>query len=160
MEIIKTAILSPEKLYRYVLSRVWDDAKEIVNFIGLNPSIADDTIDDPTIRRCVAFAKSWGYGGLYMTNLFAYRATDFANLLKAEKEGKDPVGHENDKWIKSVANQADKVVFVWGTKGVHNNRDKKVIDMFENRYCIKLSKNGEHPRHPLYLKSNLTPIKF
>ena len=71
----KDAILSEDRKYRYVLSRIWDKSKPIVMIIGLNPSTADETEDDRTIRRCIKFADSWGYGGVYMLNLFAFRAT-------------------------------------------------------------------------------------
>lgn len=69
------AILSEDRKYRYVLSRIWDESKPMVMIIGLNPSTADETKNDPTIIRCIDFAKSWGYGGVYMLNLFAFRAT-------------------------------------------------------------------------------------
>ncbi len=69
------AKLSDCRIYRYALWRIWDDAKPLVMFIGLNPSTADETEDDPTIRRCISFAQNWGYGGLYMANLFVFRAT-------------------------------------------------------------------------------------
>lgn len=68
----KNAILSDDRKYRYVLSRNWDETKPTVLFIGLNPSIADESEDDPTIRRCINFAKDWGYGGILMTNLLSF----------------------------------------------------------------------------------------
>lgn len=83
----KSAILSDDRKYRYSLSRVWDESKNKVMFIGLNPSTADETEDDPTIRRCINFAKSWGYVGLEMTNLFAFRAT----APKDMKNTKEPI---------------------------------------------------------------------
>ena len=70
------AILSDDRQFRYVLSRVWDEEKPTVMFIGLNPSTADECEDDPTIQKCIKFAQSWDYGGLYMLNLFAYRTTN------------------------------------------------------------------------------------
>src|SRR6185295_13389216 len=70
-------MLSPDRKYRYVLFRCWDIEKTMVNFVALNPSTADESKDDPTLRRCMSFAKSFGYGGLYITNLFAFRATRF-----------------------------------------------------------------------------------
>lgn len=74
------AILSVDRKYRYVLTRTWDETLPNIMFVGLNPSTADETTDDPTIRRCINFAKSWGYGGLYMVNLFAYRSTNPNNI--------------------------------------------------------------------------------
>jgi hypothetical protein len=82
-------------------------------FIGLNPSTADETIDDPTIRRCVIFAKDWGYGALCMTNLFAFRATDPA-IMKAHPE---PVGESNDGTLEELALSTVVVVAAWGVGG-------------------------------------------
>ncbi|GAB6073605.1 hypothetical protein JCM15786_02620 [Nautilia lithotrophica] len=78
----KNAIFSKNRKYRYVLSRIWDDTKEKIVFIGLNPSTADETIDDPTVRKCIAYAKKWGYVGFYMLNLFAYRATEPGKMIE------------------------------------------------------------------------------
>jgi hypothetical protein len=72
----KDAKLSDDKLYRYQLSRIWDETKPKVLFIMLNPSTADADVDDPTIRRVINFAKSWNYGGVYVVNLYAFRSTD------------------------------------------------------------------------------------
>ena len=88
----KDAILSEDRKYRYVLSRIWDESKSMVMIIGLNPSTADETIDDPTIVRCIDFAKNWGYGGIYMLNLFAFRATLPKDMFSVE----NPIGDEND----------------------------------------------------------------
>ena len=73
--IYKNATFSSCRAYRYSLSRIWDKKKKLVLLIGLNPSTADEKVDDPTIRRCVNYAKNWGYGGFLMVNLFAYRTT-------------------------------------------------------------------------------------
>ncbi len=122
--VTKTATLSNCRRYRYDLWRRWDDSKPFAMFIGLNPSTADETLDDPTIRRCINFAKSWGYGGLCMTNLFAFRATDPADMKT----------HEEDRWacdanLLQIANHSAKagvVVAAWGVHGVHCNRDRTV----------------------------------
>ncbi len=71
----KSASILNCRKYRYSLTRSWNSAKGYVLFIGLNPSTADETIDDPTLRRCMNYAKDWGYGGLIMVNLFAYMST-------------------------------------------------------------------------------------
>ena len=102
----KDAVFSDCRNYRYALWRIWDDAKPYAMFIGLNPSTADETEDDPTIRRCMNFAKDWGYGGLCMTNLFAYRATIPANMMSAA----DPVGAENNAWLANLAENAGVIV--------------------------------------------------
>jgi len=80
------ATFSPCRKYRYSLFRIWDEDKSLVLFIGLNPSTADEKEDDPTIRRCINFAKQWGwgYGGLIMGNLFSFRATQPSDLKQAK----------------------------------------------------------------------------
>lgn len=98
---IKSAIISECGKYRYSLSRIWDENKANVLFIMLNPSTADGDVDDPTIRRCIGFAKSWGYGGIYVGNLFAYRATDPKELLKVE----NPIGFENIHHLMDMYNE-------------------------------------------------------
>ena len=92
----KDAVLSECKKYRYMLRRVWDRTKPACLFIGLNPSTADATVDDPTIRRCVGFADSWGYGELVVGNLYAFRATKPKDMFNQD----DPVGPFNDLWLK------------------------------------------------------------
>jgi hypothetical protein len=94
-----SAISSPCRTYRYSLFRVWNPKFPSVMFVGLNPSTADEQEDDPTVRRCVGFARKWNFGGLILVNLFAYRSTDPAGLLEAE----DPVGPGNDKHILASA---------------------------------------------------------
>ncbi|MEB2340404.1 MAG: DUF1643 domain-containing protein [Flavobacteriia bacterium] len=149
------AILSKDACYRYVLSRIWDNTKPMVNFICLNPSTADEKTDDPTVRRCRSYAQSWRYGGFYMTNLFAFRATNPESL----KVQKDPIGDENDKWLKEIAGKSALVVFAWGVNGIFGNRDEVVKKFFPEAYCIALSKDG-HPKHPLYLKKDLEPQRY
>lgn len=92
---IKDTIFSPCREYRYTLYREWAPGDKVVMFIGLNPSTADEVNNDPTVRRCINYAKQWGYTGMYMTNIFAYRATD-PNVMKAHPE---PVGAENDHYL-------------------------------------------------------------
>ncbi|MCJ8340458.1 MAG: DUF1643 domain-containing protein [Pseudomonadales bacterium] len=141
--------------YRYVLWRTWDETLPLVMIIGLNPSTADAVNNDPTITRCINFAKTWGYGGLCMTNLFAYRATD-PKVMKAQTE---PIGVDNDFWLKKLAEDADKVIAAWGNNGSYLNRSASVSNMFGNLYCIGVNKSGE-PEHPLYIKADRRPIKF
>ena len=151
----KDAILSKDRKYRYVLSRIWNDSEPMIMFIGLNPSTADEKEDDPTIRKCIDFAKNWGYGGFYMLNLFAFRATHPEDMFKEN----EPIGKDNDKYIKEYSKKCDKVMCVWGNNGVYKNRSKEVLEMLDNAYYLKLNQTGE-PAHPLYLKSELVPIKF
>ena len=146
------AVLSPCRRYRYALSRVWDADKPYALFIGLNPSTADEALDDHTIRRCIGFAKSWGYGGLVMANLFAYRATEPEEMKKQD----DPLGEENDYWVVELARYAGVVIAAWGNEGSFRQRSAHVRSLIPELYYLKLNKSGE-PAHPLYLKSTLTP---
>lgn len=149
------AVFSDCHRYRYALWRRWDTRKPMVMFIGLNPSTADASVDDPTMRRCGGFARSWGYGGFYMTNLFAYKATRPQDL----KAAAHPIGPDNDQWITALAAQAERVVLAWGVHGTLQGRDKAVLGLLDEAWCIGLSKHG-HPRHPLYLKADLQPQPF
>lgn len=157
--VAKGATLSACGLYRYQLWRRWDSALPAVNWIMLNPSTADASEDDPTIRRCVGFAKAWGYGGIVVTNLFAFRATDPRDMKKAA----DPVGPENDDAIVATAAGAGLVVCAWGAHGVHLGRSGEVLAML---FCgsvkttaLKLTSAGE-PCHPLYLPGELRPFPY
>lgn len=154
-DIIKSAVLSPCRRYRWSLTRTWDQGEmnsERVMFVGLNPSTADETEDDATIRKCMSFAKSWGYTGLVMTNLFAYRATEPKDMLKAG----DPVGLANNAHLLREANFASLLVAAWGTHGGHLARNAAVRELLPNLHHLGLTKDG-HPRHPLYLKGDTKP---
>ena len=109
---MNTAILSDCGKYRYSLTRNWDSEKPKVLFIMLNPSTADADNDDPTIRRCINFAKYWGYGGLHVCNLFAYRATNPKELLHID----NPLGDQNIYHMKKLANEAEIIVCAWGNR--------------------------------------------
>lgn len=151
----KSAYFSPDRVYRYSLWRVWDKSKGYAQFIGLNPSTADETIDDPTIRRCMSFAKDWGYGGLCMTNLFAFRATEPKDM----KAYHEPIGAKNNQWLLGCAEKAEVVVACWGVHGTHVGRDKEVKSMIPDLCYLSLTKDN-HPGHPLYLKKTLVPVKW
>ena len=149
------ANLSKCRKYRYALWRTWDDSKPFAMFIGLNPSTADETEDDPTINRCINFSKDWGYGGLCMVNLFAFRATVPSDMMAS----KDPIGSENDNWIKKLSKDAGVIVAAWGNDGSYMGRSKNIMDMVPNLKCLKINKTGE-PAQPLYQPSSATPIKM
>ena len=148
----KDAIISNCKKFRYRLWRVWDETKPQVLFIMLNPSTADENNDDPTIRRCINFAKSWGYGGMYVGNLFAFRTV----YPKELKEVGFPIGAENESHLIAMKELCDKVVCAWGNQFEAPSR---ITDIFDDLYCIELSKTGI-PKHPLYLKKELKPIRL
>lgn len=141
--------------YRYGLTRIWDDEKDFALFIGLNPSTADEINDDPTIRRCVNYARDWGYGGLYMANLFAYRATNPDEMKAAQ----DPIGPENDRVIKEASEKTAIVIAAWGVHGGHMDRDQQVLELLSDVYCLGCT-DGGYPKHPLYLKKDQKPIKY
>ena len=151
----KGAILSECRRYRYALWRIWDKSVSYAVFIALNPSTADETNDDRTVDRCIGFASSWGYGGVYVANLFAYRSPN-RRILKIVE---DPVGKDNDKWLVRLSQKAGIVVAAWGNDGTYMNRDKEVLAMLPDLYYLALNKSGQ-PAHPLYLKGNLKPIPF
>ena len=151
----KNATFSDCRKYRYTLSRTWSGKKKTILFIGLNPSTANEKIDDPTIRRCINYAQNWGYGSLLMVNLFAYRATIPTEL----KNVKNPIGNDNDLHIIELSKKADIAVAAWGNEGTLLNRDKEVKKILPNLMCLKINKSGQ-PSHPLYQKKDLKLIKY
>jgi hypothetical protein len=131
--------------------------------IGLNPSTADETNDDPTVRRCIGYARSWGFGGLLMTNLFAFRATDPRDLKRAP----DPSGPGQLASLRASANSvlADNgaVLAAWGIHGSHQGWADRaramLIDAEIPVACLGLTRSGE-PRHPLYLRADAVPVVY
>lgn len=150
-----TAELSDCRSYRYALWRTWDSSKPFVMFVGLNPSTADETTDDPTLTRCINFAKSWGYGGVCMANLFAFRATKPTDM----KASADPIGSENNEWLQKLANDAALVIAAWGNDGSFLNRSEQVKAFLPDMHHLKLNKSGE-PVHPLYQPAKLEPVRM
>ena len=145
------ADFSPCGKYRYTLERGWNDDLPKVAFVGLNPSTATGTMDDPTIRRCVNFARDWGYGSMTMINLFAFRATSPKDM----KSEYDPIGCMNNEFICSVAGTSQKIVIAWGNHGNHAGRDQQVLKLLENGslHCFGITKAGQ-PVHPLYQRND------
>lgn len=155
------ADLSPCGTYRYDLWRRWSDGPWAL-WIMLNPSTADADMDDPTIRRCRGFSQAWGYGGLAVVNLFAYRATDPAELTKAG----DPDGPLNVntiwRWLKDDRTSA--VVAAWGASwekvGKHRlNVEGLAAHAGHDVFCLGTTKAG-HPRHPLYVPASQPLVPF
>jgi len=151
----KSAVFSPCRKYRYSLTRSWNSAEGYVLFIGLNPSIADEIIDDPTLIRCINFAKDWGYGGLIMVNLFAYMSTHPKDLKKA----KLPIGKNNNKHILKNHQKSQLTIAAWGNDGNLLKRDKEVLKIINNPMCLNINKSGQ-PAHPLYQKKDQELINF
>lgn len=148
----RLTVLSPCRSFRYSLWRQWIGGKGVALVVCLNPSTADERMDDPTIRRCCAFAKSWGFQATCVANLFAIRATDPADMLLAD----DPVGPDNDAHLVALSEQADLVVGGWGNDGAHRGRAACVRALLPGLLCLKQNKSGE-PSHPLYLRGSLRP---
>lgn len=144
----RSAVFDHTKKYRYLLKRWWGEKSNRVVFILLNPSTADETQDDPTIRRCMGFASYWGYTSADILNIFALRSTDPAALYSTNS----PIGASNDAWIDSMTMDAKLVVAAWGNHGLHLQRGSTVRFMIRERRlaCFGLTRTKE-PKHPLYL---------
>jgi hypothetical protein len=141
--------------YRYSLTREWDNSLPTACFCMLNPSTADQHADDPTIRRCISFAKTWGCGALEVVNLFAYRSTDPTGLRAIA----DPVGEENDRYIMQAAKRASVVVAAWGVHGAYKGRDVDVLPLLGDVQCLGVTKEG-FPKHPLYVRADTNLRRF
>lgn len=150
----KHATLSPCGQYRYTLIRQWGDGPRCC-FIMLNPSTADAQEDDPTIRRCLGFARHWRFGSLIVVNLFAYRATDRNALARVP----DPVGPDNDRHIQRAAVGSGRVVCAWGTWGSLFDRQRIVAEALAwgPLHCLRTT-GGGFPQHPLYCLSDTRPV--
>ena len=163
-ELVRGATLSPCGTYRYHLYRQVSIERENmgrVAFVMLNPSTADAEKDDPTIRKCMKYARSWGYEWLDVVNLFAFRATD-PKLLKVSVQ--DPIGlPQNDEWLARCLKGSQLVVAAWGPNGSLLARGKFVREFFRvNKkplHYLKLGKHGD-PYHPLYQKDDLRPTEW
>lgn len=149
----RSANFSRCRRYRYALWRRWAPGDDFVLLVGLNPSTADHRRDDPTIRRCIGFARDWGYSGLCVANLFAFRATYPRDLFAAD----DPVGPRNDAWLRRLGRDAALVVAGWGNHGRNGDRALRVRRQLPALHCLRLNGSGE-PAHPLYLPKTLTPF--
>jgi hypothetical protein len=150
----KAAIISKCGVYRYALERRWDRDRPYLMYVMLNPSTADHQKDDNTIRRCTGFAKAFGYGGILVANLYAYRTPHPAALKDAYRRGTDIIGPWNNKYLLKLAKQADNVVCAWGQLGPISGRAKEVFEMFPRPvYALAFTKKG-YPRHPLMLPNS------
>lgn len=165
------AVLSDCGKYRFLLSRHWggytiyeDGFDHTVNFVMLNPSTADAHDDDPTIRRCIRFAKSWGYNGLTVTNLYPLRAKDPAKLETAASP-RGPLDQfglsRNNSYLVSEATRSPLVVCAWGAGADPGWAAEVVLTLRKLKplMALRLTKAG-YPCHPLRLPANLTPILF
>lgn len=157
----RTAIFSQCERYRYLLKIEWDSAGSLLQVIGLNPSTADEMKDDPTLKRCKDFARRWGHGGLLMTNLFAFRATE-PKVMKAYPM---PVGESdfNNGMLFDSATDAKQILCAWGKDGEFLSRGAQVREALDKLghelHCFKLCQNGE-PYHPLYMAAATPTVNF
>ena len=156
------AILSPCGQYRYHLWRVWDDCLPVMCFVMQNPSTADATEDDPTIRKCIHFSKREGFGGISVRNVFALRATDERELLTHP----DPVGPENEEHLLAARQVSlmTRLVVAWGERLggkrlAHHYTNAAVILQGQKPYCLGINKSGE-PKHPLFLRNDTPLVPF
>jgi hypothetical protein len=157
-----TAEFSPCGKYRYTLTRAWHMPEypgRTVVFCMLNPSTADATKLDPTLTRCVSFARKLKFQRMVVVNIFAFRSTDPKELYKW-----DPLhvtGPGNDRAIMQACRSAGQVICGWGTHGDYGNRDREVLELLKKAsvvpYCLGVTTAG-HPRHPLYLAGDTRPM--
>ncbi len=154
-----SAVFSDDRRYRYLLRRRVGASQKRILFIMLNPSDADEERNDATIRRCISFSYSWGFGLLEVVNLFALVSTNPRILLEAEQ----PIGADNDATIRAALQEADTVALAWGNHGIyHEKRAAEIMAMAREAarpYCLGLTAQGA-PKHPLRLRktSVLTPF--
>ena len=151
--VLRSAVLSPCGVYRYDLQRRWDDGLCVV-WVMLNPSTADANADDPTIRKVVGFTKRWGGGAIRVLNLYAFRATDPDDLVRAAKAGVDIVGPENDAHLRRVLDENVQVFAAWGGNAKDTARIAQVRTIAKSTAttlrCLGHTRGGQ-PRHPLML---------
>lgn len=153
----KGAIISTCGHYRYSLWRKWGYDERNLHIIMLNPSTADANEDDPTIRRCIGFAKDNGHSGIFISNLFALRTSDPKVLYRHPHPVSDPHrANKNDVHIRLNDMECCRTIFAWGAHGSHKHRDIQIIDRFPGAGCLGFTLAG-HPKHPLYLPKN-SPI--
>jgi hypothetical protein len=141
--------------YRYLLRRTWDAGGPLIVFVMLNPSTADGSRDDPTIRRCMGLARSWGFGRLEVVNLFGFR-TPYPRTLTTVPA---PVGPENDAHVFGAVARGEAVVAAWGNAGALLGWGPAMLPHLARAariplQCLGLTRAG-HPRHPLYADNGI-----
>lgn len=141
--------------YRYFLWRRWEAGLPVVGFVMLNPNSADAERADPTIRRCVGFARGWGYGGIVAVNVFALRAASPSELRQVA----DPRGPENDGFVELAARLSDLVVAAWGNHADSVACGSVCALLPSGTRCLGLTKRNQ-PRHPLYVRGSSTTVPF
>lgn len=161
----RDTVMSPDGKYRYRLFRDIHGlfSGEPCVFVMLNPSTADARVNDPTINRCMAFARTWGYDELFVVNLFAVRGSKPSII----REVSDPVGPENVDHVRALAQYAKAhdgaVVCAWGAHGGYMDQDRTVLGWLDaeavDPLCLNVTKDG-FPSHPLYLRGDAKPVPY
>lgn len=158
-ETVCGAVISECGRYRYELTRRWVDGP-LMEFVMLNPSTADASVNDPTIRRCISFAKRWGYGGIVVRNLFAYRATDPGELFMVA----DPIGPLNEQYL--ADDSADCTIVAWGANNAASGwwsvkqwRHHSPLHRRRGLFCLGTNAGGS-PKHPLYVRADRAPMRW
>lgn len=129
--------------------------RKSIAYVACNPSTADELADDPTVTRCINRSREMGFDRFFMLNIFAIRATDPKDMKRAI----EPVGLENDEFIRHTVAQCEMVVCAWGAHGKHKDRGAKVLELLKDvdLYALKITKSG-HPQHPLYVANAARPF--
>lgn len=158
------AVFSPCRQWRYNLTRQWGPTARSVLWVMLNPSTADEWKLDPTLRRCKGYATAWGFDGMHVRNLFAWRSTS-PDVLPTVA---DPVGPDNDAWLLRGIERFSLVMVAWGTDGALRApgddlpRGERVLQRLREHcdpHALVWTKDG-HPGHPLYLRRTLEPRPY
>ena len=167
-----TAVFSEDRKYRYLLRRKYVGEKPMfptenhgktICWVMLNPSTADEKVNDPTIAKCLTTSRAWGYHDVTIVNIFAYRATKPSNMMKFAKEGGDPIGPLNRRFLREEILSADTVICAWGAGGSFQGREADIIKGLgktgTKAWCLGFTKE-KAPRHPLYVskKEKLYPF--
>lgn len=151
------AEFSPCRKHRYVLWRRWNwqGYANQVMFIGLNPSVANETDNDRTLNRCIGFAKAWGFGGMLMMNAFAIVETD----RKLAMGDPDRLGPGNDEALSYRSSQVGMIVAAWGAD-CPVEREQEICELLQRPiHCIEFTKE-RRPKHPLYIRADAQPQLF
>lgn len=153
-----SALIDPTGHYRYQLRRRWEPGNAVVAFIMLNPSTADSSKDDPTLRRCITFAQDWGFNALVVANLYALR-TPNPDVLQGHP---CPIGPDNDAHLRRVMLQCRCLVAAWGSHPMAKPRVPALISLLpETRSIMCLGYTSDnYPRHPLYMPRGTRPQPF
>ena len=153
----KSVAWSLDYVYRYFLWTLWDTTRPLVLWILLNPSIASLSQNDPTVSRCMQRSQILGFGEAIITNAFAYRSTDPKQLYQAT----NPIGPDNNYWLRTLSQQADQIICGWGSHGAYQDRDQAIQSLLktQNLYCLGQTQKGQ-PKHPLYLSYRVQPELF